>query len=132
MIPFFLAWGFSFVSSRINPRSTTMPRFLMLEHAIKGERYESRLAVDFALFGSAQEAFLALYSVGFVGLRDATSDHYHFCHDGASANLLSIEPQRTVAIHPCYWRALNADAEVGEDSIVIQADDEVEVAGIIP
>jgi len=104
----------------------------LLEHAIKGERYESRLAVDFALFGSAQEAFLALYSVGFVGLRDATSDHYHFCHDGASANLLSIEPQRTVAIHPCYWRALNADAEVGEDSIVIQADDEVEEAGIIP
>jgi hypothetical protein len=104
----------------------------LLEGAIKTERYESPVAADFALFGSAQEAFLALYSVGFLGLKDAASDHYHFCHDGASANLLTIEEQRNVAVHPCYWRALNAEVAVGRESIVIEADDEAEEPGVLP
>lgn len=104
----------------------------LLDQALKNERYESRETADFALFGSPQEAFFALYSVGFLGLKDAASEHYHFCHDGAPANLLSIEPPRAVAIHPCYWRALNAQVDTDHDSIIIEADDEVEEAGVIP
>lgn len=104
----------------------------LLGRAIRSERYEAPQAADFAVFGSPQEAFLALYSVGFLGLKDAASEHYHFCHDGAPANLLTIEPQRTVATHPCYWRALNAQGGVSDGSIVIEADDEIEEAGVAP
>jgi len=102
----------------------------LLDEAICNERYESRSAADFALFGAPQEAFLALYSVGFLGLKDAAGDHYHFCHDGAPANLFGIDGHRIVALHPCYWRALNADT--GEDGIVIEANDEAEEPGTLP
>jgi|GEM_PF-324838 len=104
----------------------------LIEDAMNSQPYDSRQAADFALLGSPREVFLALYSVGFLGLKDATGDRYHFSHDGAPANILEIEPQRAVAIHPCYWRALSAVAEVGDDGILIETDDEVEEPGMVP
>jgi hypothetical protein len=106
----------------------------LLEEAIKNEQYESPASADFALFGSGREAFLALYSVGVLGLRDVSGGQYHFCHDGAPANLFGIEEQRIVAVHPCYWQALslNVNGSEGADSIIVQADDEAEERGLLP
>jgi hypothetical protein len=104
----------------------------LLDNAIANQEYRLPGSADFALFGTAEEAFFALYSVGFLGLRDAGGDHYHFCHDGAPANLLGIDNEGIVAVHPCYWRALNMTADLSEETIIIDADDEVEGPGFLP
>jgi hypothetical protein len=70
----------------------------------------------FALLGSASDIFLALYSVGFLGVQREAGGPYVFCHDGASADLHQLPAAMSIAIHPCYWRAL----DVMKDSPTIQ------------
>lgn len=106
----------------------------LLSETIGAEHYESSAASDFALFNSGQEVFLALYSVGFLGIKDPVGNRYHFCHDGSLANLAEIDDGRIVAVHPCYWRALNLTS-VGDEpgsGIVIDTDDEFEDGGVVP
>jgi len=48
----------------------------------------------------------ALYSVGFVGIHDAPTDTFVFCHDGRNPDKEFVSSDR-VLIHPCYWIGLN-------------------------
>jgi len=79
---------------------------------------------DFALFGSGRAVFFALYSVGFVGVLDPARNNYTFCHDGSASTLENVEAARLIAVHPCYWKALDLQAEVTQESVVIQINDD--------
>jgi hypothetical protein len=79
---------------------------------------------DFALLGSGQEIFSALYSVGFIGVADTGSGRFVFCHDGSNSSLSTIERTRKVIVHPCYWKALEIRSDVAAEAVLGEVDDE--------
>lgn len=89
--------------------------------------YAATAARDLALFENGGEMFSALYSVGFVGLRDQTTGTYTFCHDGTVSALVSLDANRETLVHPCYWKALDISVTEEQDQILIQTNDEYEV-----
>jgi hypothetical protein len=71
-----------------------------------------------ALLGSSSEVFLALFSVGYFGIQKTLSG-FEFCHDGAPLELSEIDSSTRVAIHPCFWRALDLQGDgIGIDVLV--------------
>jgi len=96
----------------------------LLDEAIVQEEYSALGAGDFALLGSGSEIFSALYSIGFLGLKDPNTTAFSFCHDGSSSTEQEIEASRVTVVHPCYWRALNLRAEEGTERIAIDIDDD--------
>ncbi len=71
--------------------------------------------------------FSALYSVGFLGLKDKVSGNYNFCHDGSMSALVSIGEDRETLVHPCYWKALDTALSSESDDMLIQINDEYTV-----
>jgi hypothetical protein len=73
-------------------------------------------AQTFKLLNTASEVGSALYSVGFLGVKDATQNVVAFCHDGRMLDRELASADR-VMVHPCYWMALaisNEDVEPGQ------------------
>jgi hypothetical protein len=95
-----------------------------LTTAIAREDYYDKASKDFAIFSTADEAFRALYGVGFLGLRDLTGGGYRFCHDGTANAVDGVESETSIAIHPCYWRALNATGESLSEEIMLDIYDD--------
>ncbi|MHA7631834.1 metallophosphoesterase family protein [Corallococcus sp. M7] len=83
---------------------------------------------EFALLGTGAEIFSALYSVGFLGVKDESAEGFRFCHDGSNADLRTLEPTREVAIHPCYWKALEVIPAAAAESVVMKVDDSDDIA----
>jgi len=98
----------------------------MLDEAIATSDYANPAARDFSLFNSGKEIATALYSVGFLGIREATGSSFVFCHDGAASPLLSIDSDRPVTIHPCYWKALELGGDIPPEEVMVQINDEYE------
>lgn len=65
-------------------------------------------ASDFAILGSPNVAYQALFGIGFLGFEDPTTGALTFRHDGAKAEAPMTETKTRVAVHPCYWRALDS------------------------
>ncbi|HEU5124202.1 MAG TPA: hypothetical protein VFW05_09090 [Verrucomicrobiae bacterium] len=63
-------------------------------------------AQHFVILGSPDGYVQALYSIGFLGIKDVGSTRFKFCHDGNQTKL-EIHPKAEFLIHPCYWRSLN-------------------------
>lgn len=97
---------------------------VLLDDALENEKYATEEAGDFALLGTAGELFMALYGVGFLGIRSDPTGSYSFCHDGARSDLANVQLSASVAIHPCYWRALDVAANQTEIELVARAYDE--------
>ena len=95
-----------------------------LDTLINENPYTQTPASDFAILGSGTELFNALYSVGFLGLKDQTSNSFHFCHDGARSDLAVIKPDQKTIIHPCYWKALEITGKEIDQSMLININDE--------
>ncbi len=98
----------------------------LLDEAIATSDYVDLAARDFGLFNSGKEIATALYSVGFLGVRDASGTSFVFCHDGAASPLTTIEANRPVTIHPCYWKALELGGDIPPEDVMIQINDEYE------
>jgi hypothetical protein len=64
----------------------------------------------FVILGSPEGFLHALYSVGFLGLKDSISSRFKFCHDGNQSKF-ELDPKAEILVHPCYWRALNINSE---------------------
>ena len=79
-----------------------------LDELIKDESYRFVESADIALLGTGSNIIDALYSVGFLGLEDPATGTISFCHDGARSSISRVAADRLIAIHPCYWRALDA------------------------
>lgn len=55
----------------------------------------------------------ALYSIGFLGVRNDLSRTFVFCHDGRQPSK-TITQDSELIIHPCYWSALGKN-DIGDD-----------------
>jgi|SRR5450830_225041 len=74
-----------------------------------------------------------LYSVGFLGIHDLSSDTYMFCHDGRNPDK-EFETTDKVLIHPCYWIGLNLtrSALAPEEAESINDEYEIQVTSQTP
>lgn len=55
----------------------------------------------------------ALYSIGFLGIRNDLSKTFVFCHDGRQPSK-TVTNESELVVHPCYWPALGK-TEIAED-----------------
>lgn len=68
----------------------------------------------------------SLYSVGFLGLHDSTSNTFAFCHDGRKPDK-EFSPRDRILIHPCYWISLNVSKSAFTEDEAEQINDEYEI-----
>lgn len=101
----------------------------LLDEALRTEDFFEVESRDFALFSNATSIFSALYSVGFLGV-ERDGGKYRFCHDGARSGVGEPEPDRVVAVHPCYWRALDMTGEQLGESIALDIYDDSEAINV--
>lgn len=83
-------------------------------------------AQHFAILSTADAAVGALYSVGFLGVRDSISGRFKFCHDGNQVPL-ELSDASKLLVHPCYWRALNVSAGALEPDTAAEIHDEYDI-----
>ena len=101
-----------------------------LDSVIAEGAYDEEASSDFALFGTGRQVTAALYGVGFLGFEDSLVEgQYTFCHDGSRSDTERYEGSRQVVIHPCYWRALEVDADEPQSEVLVRINDDYEVAG---
>lgn len=110
-------------------RGTLGSTIAHLDMSLERTDHEGVGAGDFPLLGSGREIASALYSVGFLGVQDPASGEYRFCHDGATTTLEAFGDQAVTVIHPCYWKALDAQGDVPPEQVAIRINDEYEEAG---
>ena len=96
----------------------------LLEEAISNASYETVEESDFALLGNGRQIFLALYAVGFIGLKDQAKGTYSFCYDGSLTEAEDIRDDQEAVVHPCYWRALGFDEPSPSEEVAITIGDE--------
>ena len=65
---------------------------------------------EMAFYESPTELLSALYSIGFLGVKDSISDVFSFSHDGKNVSV-DINKDTTFHIHPCYQKALSMDVQ---------------------
>ena len=97
-----------------------------LEEAFDRPEVEDMSLGDFALLGSAREVFLALHSIGFLGINFDDEQGFRFSHDGAPSELEEVSFAAKVAVHPCYWRALDLQTSNEPVDVLVEAFDEYE------
>lgn len=95
-----------------------------IDNQIDINAYENVKSSDFALLGSGKEVFFALYSIGFLGLREPSSGKLIFCHDGSPANINELDGNQVTCIHPCYWKALDIREEAIEEAVLSEIYDD--------
>jgi hypothetical protein len=100
--------GLRLFAESFRGHATRMPQDAVMEvlAGVVAQVHEGIVARDFALIGTAPEAFSALFSVGFLGIQDL-GGQFQFCHDGSNAEPDVLGHSRMVVVHPCYWRALS-------------------------
>ncbi|MDO9141628.1 MAG: ATP-binding protein [Methylobacter sp.] len=91
----------------------------------ENELISQLVAQDFILLGS-DGVLRSLYSVGFIGTHDKTSNIFTFCHDGRNPDREFSQSDRLL-IHPCYWIALNLSKNALEPNEAEQINDEYEI-----
>lgn len=97
-----------------------------VSRVIGRDEYEPAVQQQFAIYASPVDAIRSLYSVGFVGVRDAGSQNYVFCHDGRKPDK-DFTATENLMIHPCYWMALNLHRTDVEEAEATQIYDEYDV-----
>ncbi len=86
----------------------------LIENVISQDTYEPPVQKQFAIYAGPIDALRALYSVGFIGVRDNGSQNYVFCHDGRKPDKDFTTTEKLI-VHPCYWMALNLHRrDIGE------------------
>lgn len=115
-----IVWAFSGVQAF----QTTGSVKSQLDNLIEQETYRSPEASDIAVLGTSSQIVDALFSVGFLGLEDAATGTFLFCHDGASSSISETTDNRRIVIHPCYWKALDiTDTDIPTEILVEIHDD---------
>lgn len=95
-----------------------------LDDLIEEEVYSSIETSDIAVLKTSSQIIDALYSVGFLGLEDSGTGTVLFCHDGALSDISGSTEDHRIAIHPCYWKALDVtDTDVATEVLIEIHDD---------
>jgi hypothetical protein len=79
-----------------------------------------------AIFDTPAAIVRALYSVGFIGVKDSVGSTFLFCHDGRAADREFRLTDRML-IHPCYWIALNLSRSGPFGENVTEINDEYDI-----
>ncbi|MGD0650767.1 MAG: hypothetical protein ABSA97_06465 [Verrucomicrobiia bacterium] len=77
-----------------------------INEVITKDVYEPPVQQEMALLNNPMDMIRALYSVGFIGIRDHITGSFIFCHDGHNPTR-EFTREDQILIHPCYWMALN-------------------------
>ena len=112
-----------------NPFSQYSTLIGLLDTAIVNNSYIDTRAGDFEVLGSGKQLFHTLYSIGFIGLHDTATGATKFCHDGMPSDLADIIPAQNTVIHPCYWKALEAEEVDLPSEIFLEIYDDYEESG---
>ncbi len=96
------------------------------EEVLKKLPMSGHSETDFPLLSSPDDAFHALFAVGFVGVRQREHSRYQFCHDGSGTGVDSLSGDTEVMVHPCYWKALDVRPAGLDPSGLAEVTDEEE------
>lgn len=107
------SWGFESAADRVG-------------QVLSEVQDDPRVSQQFELFESSLDAIRALYSVGFLGIKDYGSTNFVFCHDGRKPDKDFVGDMKLM-VHPCYWMALNLVAKDAEDAEFTDIHDEYDV-----
>jgi hypothetical protein len=97
------------------PEMTVAEAYELVDRSSEAIRADEAAAQTFTLLNTPSDISSALYSVGFLGIKDPASGVTAFCHDGRMLDRTLKDTDR-VMVHPCYWMALgvaHADIEPG-------------------
>ena len=81
---------------------------------------------DVAILGNGSQILDALFSIGLLGLVETGRNVVRFCHDGARSSISDLSDERHVAVHPCYWKALNVHTGDVSPEVLVQIHDDYE------
>jgi hypothetical protein len=98
-----------------------------LRNAMSEDSYDPPTQQQMELFGGPDNVIRALYSIGFLGIREVVSGSYTFCHDGKEPSNV-FTPKDSFLIHPCYWMALNLTRSALDSEEAAEIHDEYEIA----
>lgn len=100
---------------------------------LRQDTHEPEVQQQLAIMQSPLDVMRDLYRVGFIGIFDAASSNYIFCHDGRDPNK-EFSKNGRILIHPCYWMALNATRNTlnPEEAEEIYDEYDIEVASETP
>ena len=68
----------------------------------------------------------ALYSIGFLGIKNDVSKTFVFCHDGRLPTKNILDDTELI-VHPCYWPALGKSELFDDENLAEEIFDEYEV-----
>lgn len=97
------------------PEISVADAYSLVDPGADGFGGDEAAVQTFALLNTPPEIANALYSVGFLGVKDPVSGIVAFCHDGRMLDRQLKEADRMM-VHPCYWMALgvsHAELEPG-------------------
>lgn len=109
-----------------NPDMSVDHAYSVLEAVMSQGSGDSLVQQDFFILEDAQSAVRALYSIGFIGVRDHSSSTFVFCHDGRAPDREFATTDR-ILIHPCYWMALNCTKNAMKSSEAEEIFDEYDI-----
>lgn len=95
-----------------------------LDKFIEEQQYNCADASDVAILGTSAQMIDILYSIGFIGLEDHNNAAIQFCHDGAPASIFDKPDEMRVALHPCYWSALDVHEKDTDSAFLITISDD--------
>ena len=98
-----------------------------LQSLVEKTDYKDRHSGDIAILGNGSQLLDVLYSIGLLGLVDPNGKAVRFCHDGANSGISELPGDRRVAIHPCYWKAMDARNVDVSPEVLVEIHDDYEV-----
>ena len=98
-----------------------------LQSLVEKLDYSQPQSGDIALLGNGSQVLDALYSIGLVGLVEPATSAVRFCHDGARSSISDLPGNRRVAVHPCYWKALDIRKGDVSTDVLLEIHDDYEV-----
>ena len=84
---------------------TVAEAYELVDRTSETLKTDEAAAQTFTLLNSPSDIGNALYSVGFLGIKDPATGVTAFCHDGRMLDRALKDTDR-VMVHPCYWMAL--------------------------
>ena len=94
----------------------------VLDHPIDDKLIEQ----DFLILENPKSVLQALYSVGFLGIKEPNIGSVVFCHDGRSPDRV-FEDNDRLLIHPCYWMAISSTHETLRPEQINEIYDEYDI-----
>lgn len=108
------------------PDMSVAEAYSLVDKGVESFADDEAAAQTFELLNSPPEIAAALYSVGFVGVKDSTTGETAFCHDGRMLDRVLKNDDRMM-IHPCYWLALGITASEVEPGSAEEIFDDYEI-----